>query len=239
MQLTRRQREVVTKLIALYRTLDGRPLHYSELADYIGVNRFSAYDMLKLLEEKGIVESFYRVSQGAGRSEVLFAPTAQALQAIQQVAAVVEAANWESLREQLLGTHLDDEGLSREIFGRLPVHPNPSIQYCAEVIAAILLRLHTTTGQQILRHHLPQLLPKGASPSPEPLALLGGFALGVLAAERVGDELWWEELVDHVFTYQSLVHQMKQAEWEALAEVLTAVIQAVLYPQAQPNEAPL
>jgi Mn-dependent DtxR family transcriptional regulator len=37
-------------------------VHYSRLAERLGVSRFTAYDMLRLLEEKGFVSSDYQLS---------------------------------------------------------------------------------------------------------------------------------------------------------------------------------
>lgn len=51
MKITRRQEDFIRKLLDLYRESEG-PIHYSELAERLGVNRFTAYDMLRLLEEK-------------------------------------------------------------------------------------------------------------------------------------------------------------------------------------------
>ncbi len=48
MKLTPRQQTFLDKLFELYRELQG-PVHYSIVADKLGVNKFSAYDMLKVL----------------------------------------------------------------------------------------------------------------------------------------------------------------------------------------------
>ncbi len=58
LKLTPRQQAFLDKLFELYRELKG-PVHYSIVADKLGVNKFSAYDMLKVLEEKGVAASDY------------------------------------------------------------------------------------------------------------------------------------------------------------------------------------
>jgi predicted ArsR family transcriptional regulator len=76
MKLTRRQEEFITKLIDLSEEFDG-PIHYSVLAEHLGVSPFTAYDMLCLLEEKGLVTSEYQLAadkNGPGRTERLFYP---------------------------------------------------------------------------------------------------------------------------------------------------------------------
>ena len=70
-KITRRQETFIYKLLDLYRELDG-PIHYSVLAERVGVSPFTAYDMLRLLEEKGLVASEYHVATDKptpGRSE--------------------------------------------------------------------------------------------------------------------------------------------------------------------------
>ena len=57
-KLTPRQRAFLDKLFDLYHEHQG-PVHYSLVAERLGVNKFSAYDMLKLLEKKGVARSDY------------------------------------------------------------------------------------------------------------------------------------------------------------------------------------
>ena len=86
-KLTARQRAFLDKLLELYRERKG-PVHYSDVAERLGVNRFSAYDMLRVLEKKGFAASSYTLRSavpaasgahpGPGRSMVVFAPTASA-----------------------------------------------------------------------------------------------------------------------------------------------------------------
>jgi Mn-dependent DtxR family transcriptional regulator len=58
LKLTPRQQAFLDKLFELYREFK-QPVHYSIVADKLGVNKFSAYDMLKVLEEKGVAASDY------------------------------------------------------------------------------------------------------------------------------------------------------------------------------------
>ena len=87
MDLTRRQEEFVRSLLDLYGELQ-EPFHYSELADRLGVSRFTAYDMLRVLEEKGIVTSHYQLDEGRsgpGRSTVVYRPTHRARRILEDV----------------------------------------------------------------------------------------------------------------------------------------------------------
>ena len=76
MKLTPRQRTFLEKLRDLYRERRG-PVHYSAVAERLGVSKFSAYDMLRVLEKKGVAGSEYLLSterSGPGRSQVVFFP---------------------------------------------------------------------------------------------------------------------------------------------------------------------
>ena len=60
MKLTHLQETFVQSLLDLYGELNG-PIHYSVLANRIGVSPFTAYGLLRLLEKKGLVISQYRL----------------------------------------------------------------------------------------------------------------------------------------------------------------------------------
>ena len=71
MKLTRRQEEFINKLLELHQEYEG-PIHYSLLADRLGVSPFTAYDMLCVLEDKGVVTSEFQLASdksGPGRAE--------------------------------------------------------------------------------------------------------------------------------------------------------------------------
>src|SRR5919204_432891 len=105
MRLTRRQQDFLRKLLDLYHET-RQPIHYTRVAESLGVNRYSAYDMLKLLEQKGYVHSEYVLSQahsGPGRSSIAFLPTPKARAAVRLFAGQsVQNAEWEAVRERIL-----------------------------------------------------------------------------------------------------------------------------------------
>ena len=77
MKLTRRQEEFIRNLLDLHEEIEG-PIHYSVLAERLGVSPFTAYDMLCVLEEKGFVTSEYHLAtdkSGPGRAERVFYPS--------------------------------------------------------------------------------------------------------------------------------------------------------------------
>ena len=78
MTLTHRQRTFLHRLLDVYPDHRDEPVHYSTVAQALGVSNTTAYEMMKLLEKKGYVSSEYRLPdrhRGPGRSQVLFRPT--------------------------------------------------------------------------------------------------------------------------------------------------------------------
>jgi predicted ArsR family transcriptional regulator len=64
-------------MVKLQAENSGESVHYSALADALGVSTISAYNMLRVLEQKGCMRASYELSGlGVGRSAVLFDVTA-------------------------------------------------------------------------------------------------------------------------------------------------------------------
>lgn len=232
MKLTRRQEEFVRNLLDLYRELQ-EPIHYSELGERLGVSRFTAYDMLRLLQEKGLVKASYHLAEdksGPGRAEVVYEPTARARMMMSELTGAVGAENWEQVKERVLARlqrgELRERELAVEMLARVPPDEPEVIRYCVEVMTIIALRLRRSTGRQILMNYLPHILPALDSSCRPRLGLFGGFALGVLADEmQEGKEYgeWERELLEHVIHYQSLVQEMQPYACRRLASCLWEV----------------
>jgi DNA-binding MarR family transcriptional regulator len=229
MKLTGRQEEFIRKLLDLYQEAH-QPLHYTELADLLGVSRFTAYDMLRLLEEKGLAESHYRLTSdksGPGRSEIVFHPTQKAHQLVAQLTQDGSRADWQRARESAIdrirNNDLPDVTLAEELLARIPVEDEQPLRYCLEVMTVIALRLRQGDGRHLLLTYLPTLLPQMNADSLQDLSLLGGFSLGVLASENASDPRWCLELFEHVKRYQSLLAEMNDDQRERLSTSLQAM----------------
>lgn len=230
MKLTRRQQEFITNLIDLSGEVEG-PIHYSALAERLGVSPFTAYDMLCLLEEKGLVTSEYQLAadkDGPGRAERLFYPR------------LVGARHKEFMDDEFGGRlpekeerkrivmnriqsgEFKDKELAAEVLARVPDIEQGEISYCVEIISVVALRLQRESGRQLLLEYVAKILTK-ANPKRENLMLLGGFAFGVLAQECVVDDEWVQQLLMHIQQYFSIVLQLKPQECTQLANALAQV----------------
>ena len=147
--LTRRQKEVLSTLLDLYRQ-EGNPIHYSLLAGQLGVGKISAYEMLRLLEKWGMVEAEYQKSaltRGPGRSPVVFRPTPSGIQRLRELTGgeIGSQAAWSLAKAHLLEKlqkENEHEKLLNELLGRIPDQPSELV-YLAETATAIMLGLNS------------------------------------------------------------------------------------------------
>ena len=193
--LTARQRAFLDKLLELYREHKG-PVHYSTVAEQLGVNRFSAYDMLRVLEEKGFASSSYALAtghSGPGRSLVVFAPTSEAAVILAQDAVEAQLGeDWPRVRERVLSRlrrarEANPRELLNDLLARLPEASAP-LTFCTEMIGALLLnmqRVRTKAGGFNPFRALAALRTGDAAQ----LEALAGLSVGVtlLADDEVGD----------------------------------------------------
>ncbi|MBN1313933.1 MAG: hypothetical protein JXA42_00630, partial [Anaerolineales bacterium] len=148
-KLTGRQKIFFNQFVDLY-LRDNEPIHYTTLAEQLGVGKITAYDMLRLLEDKGFVSSEYVLPEGdreKGRSTVLFRPTQKATEAIIDLAGDDwDQEEWAAVKERILaslhaGKGSDYVGLLDEIMLRIPRRKTPML-YVAETLTVVILNLY-------------------------------------------------------------------------------------------------
>jgi len=144
MKLTGRQQQFLSRFLDLYREA-RQPLHYSVVAQRLGVTPVTAYDMLRLLEERGWVTSEYTfpIPGSPGRSSIVFSPTAKAAALLAHLAGEdLDQQEWEEAKNRILQAlkqgHYQD--LLEELLLRIPERKTPML-YVTEMIVAMLLHL--------------------------------------------------------------------------------------------------
>jgi DNA-binding MarR family transcriptional regulator len=232
MKLTRRQETFIRKLLDLYHEAEG-PIHYSALADHLGVSKITAYDMLRNLEEKGFISSHYQLEDektGPGRSRVVFSPTELAHTMLAQMAGPLEGADWEQVKERVINKLSPDEfpeaELGKELLDFIMDEEDDNIRYCIEVMTVLVFRMKESEQLQFFIETLPQILPASEASNRSSLILIGGFALGLLADESAKDQVWGQELIDHVKQVQRIVAEMDEEGCQHLAASLTEVFES-------------
>lgn len=228
-KLTRRQAEFVEQLIALNRDLDG-PIHYSVLAEALGVSPFTAYDMLRLLEEKGLATSVYQLPEdrgGPGRAERVFYATDKGKAHRRRVLALAEGAGPaledlpDLLRADLCGDDMMQGGLALEL---LADADGSVSRYGLELMTVVALRLRNKPAREQFQMLLTAVLPAEQPAGADDLILLGGYALGFLAREETADADWVRVLAAHVRHYQDHVHTLSSSECAQLGDNIRAVL---------------
>jgi len=231
-KLTRRQQDFLSKFLDLY-TEGQEPLHYSTVAEHLGVSKVSAYEMLRLLEERGLVEAEYQLPihlRGPGRASVVFRPTALAAQELARLAGRdVNQQEWEAVKEHILqqleaGKAEDYESLLEELLARTPDQRSPVI-YAAEMITAIILgleSLRSTAEAHGLRDRLKEIGKVGELG----LGIFTGLGMGLSVAERLNRRLASFLLVQSS-RFQAALTQLSDESRRQLTEFTREVMQTI------------
>lgn len=229
MKLTRRQEEFIENLVDLNQEYNG-PVHYSQLAERLGVSPFTAYDMLCLLEEKGVVASKFQLAsnkRGPGRAERFFAPSETALRQREEMIsrfgtqALADGKLKQKLIDLIRSDKLGEEYYPSKLLARIPPEENPELSYCAEVLHIAALRLKSGPGRETLLANGPQIL-SSEIPTRERLLLLGGVIFGILTRDKSCDDTWMRKLLEHLEGYILIVNRIDRTECDQLVEAFTS-----------------
>jgi len=224
MKLTGRQRQFLNRFLDLYREA-RQPVHYSTVAEELGVSPMTAYDMLRLLEERGLVISEYVLrGQRPGRSTIVFRPTEKATALMSQLAGEGwDEEEWEGVKERILqalrdrGT--DYQNLLEEILLRIPKRRSPML-YVAEMITAVLLHLHQLKEEAKGSSLLESLRALGL---PSELA---GLTLGLTFVERANRRIT-SRLLSYSRKYQEYLARLSTESRQRLSDFAQEVMKTV------------
>jgi len=189
--LTRRQKEFLSQFWDFYREME-EPIHYVTLAEHLGIGKITAYEMLRLLEDRGLVQSEYHLpgeGRGPGRSTVLFKPTAEAPRLLFDLTgSSPEDDDWDVAKEHILqqlrdGKAAGYDDLLADLLARIPEHHSPLI-YLTEMITATLLALGALRDSAETGG-LTGCLRRIGLPGEIGLSALGGVSIALSVMERV------------------------------------------------------
>jgi DNA-binding PadR family transcriptional regulator len=233
-ELTSRQQVFFDKLLELYREQKG-PVHYSDVAERLGVNPFSAYDMLKVLEKKGFASSSYALAaghSGPGRSMVVFTPTAPRTAMVVEGTEDVRAGEeWHRLRTYVLNKLKQAreanprEALS-EVLARLPEASAP-LTFCGTMIGALLLNMQRVKARAGGLNPFPVLASLRTHDVAE-LETLAGLSVGVaLSQDDEANPALTRRLIDHMHRYQANLSKLTEEGRAALVRFLEEALSAL------------
>ena len=228
MELTGRQDAFLRAFLELYER-DHEPLHYSRVAERLGVSKITAYDMLRLLEDKGLLSSQYILPddrRGAGRSSLAFHPSPQAKAIVKElVGENWEEREWEDTCQQMLsavreGKARGYEGLITDILARAEQQSTPLL-FAAEMATAVILLLRWVGGdvpQAALRERIQAM----GFPGEMGLEALAGMAVGLSVAEDLNRKLTYQ-LAPHVQHFQQCLAMLDQHGRRRITELTQKV----------------
>ena len=220
MKLTKRRLQFLQKLMDLYRRTN-LPVHYEVLAKAVGVSKWTAYDVLKAIEEQGFVSrSYANNTKETGRSQVLFVPTSKASEVIAAAEdASFDQADWNKtvanisrMLRELKHTGINEalRSLLDEI-GRV----NTRFKFCAYT-AGLLVYLKNFSGKTEAK--LRPLMKK--APSKETgMTMMIGTVLGT-TIQKVNEELG-REITELVSRFLGSIPDLTGEEKERLFDFLS------------------
>jgi len=231
MKLTGRQRDFLDKFFDLYREAN-RPLHYAVLAESLGVSKPTAYDMLRVLEERELVASEYVLPEGGGpgRSSVVFRPTEKAARVMAQAAGERwDKEEWEQARGSILqslreGKGPDYQNLLDEILSRIPERKSPML-YATEMITAAILNLNQLKEEAEARGLFKNLRSLGF-PDELGLNVLAGLNLGLTMVEKANRRVT-TLLLSYTQKYQDHLARLSAENKKRLSDFAQEVMKIV------------
>jgi DNA-binding MarR family transcriptional regulator len=220
-KLTRRQQEFLSQFLDAYRDLD-EPVHYTQLAKKLGIGKVTAYEMLRLLEDRGLVQAEFLLPEedrGPGRSSVVFSPTPAAHQLLDPLLLGDDHASWEenklALLEQLrLGKADGYEPLLEDLLAKIPGQPSPML-YLTEMVTATMLMLESM-GEAVNASHLFKRLQRIGLPDEIDLSGLPGMSMVASMVEHASKAS--EFLVAQSGKFQTRLAQIGEENYRHLGD---------------------
>jgi DNA-binding MarR family transcriptional regulator len=232
MKLTGRQKAFLRAFFDLHQETQ-EPLHYAAVAKRLGVSKITAYDMLRLLEGRGLVESEYVLrgkGQGAGRSSIVFRPTPRASALfVELVGRDANYGEWEAVKTRILETlrirkGTDYQDVLEEILARLPQRQSPML-YATEMITAVILSLQQLRKDISASGLFDRLRALGLPDAPG-LSALAGLVMGLSFVECINHHLV-NLLLSYTGRYQEILSRLSTENLRRLSSFAGEVMNIV------------
>jgi len=225
MAITRRRQEFLQSIKLIYEQTKS-PVHYTTIAQKLGISVWSAYDMLKELEKEGYLFSEYLLSKekSVGRSQIVFSPTSKAFKVIAESGKLpVDIEEWYKTKEAILQKveelkKLNSIQLIEEVTKGFP-KVEASLTYCAYIIAFFLLYIKTVGGKG---KKFAEKLVKTVSQPQAGLQMLPGIVFGIFA-KKVSNINLIKQLSKLIGNYQYHLAKISLAEHELLMDFMEEI----------------
>ena len=214
--LTKRRREFLNQIWQQYQTTN-LPVHYSDVAEAIGVSKWTAYDVLKTLESQGLLKRTYATNENeTGRSVVVFSPTDMADLLFQKERrGISNPEEWEMILNQVnvLIAQKQNLPLMEAIQHILELMKNVELklEFCAYFLCVLLLFLNSL-GNPI--KDLTVNMVNASKESKIQLTVFVGAVVGMII-QSVGEEMS-PEMISLVQQFFDNVNQLQTVELDLL-----------------------
>ena len=229
-KLSSRQRDFLSNLLDLYREAGG-PVHYADVARALDVRPVTAYEMLRLLEDKGLVRSETARPQGhRGRSVVVFSPTDKATALLAELTGdTLSEREWEEAKAGVLealdrGKDTDYQDLLSELLLRIPERKSPLL-FAADMVMAIILAFYELRDTVAARKIFPHLRWFGP-PGWAALYSLAGFSLALSLVEKANRQAT-SLLVSYAQQFREHLDNLTGGDKARLSDFAYEVLRAV------------
>ena len=245
MRITTRQKEFLEVLIDLCKQ-KASPIHYSEVAQKLGVSKWTAYDMLQLLRREGLLEVEYLIPESnnhrwekLGRSTITFYPTKKGYTASTLSQRNLPAKIYElnKLKKEIIQKFEEIKGKFnlKDLFKEALQSKSPLI-FCACVLLILILLIKKITEGIAEIQLLSQVIPADATNTYIELALtiFVGMCFGVLTKYinkipkyMTGPNNSLDEYAGYIQTYNQYVSQMDKEEQKSLLNFLKETLNEI------------
>lgn len=229
-KITYRQQQFLCQFLDIYQEMKV-PVHYITVAERLGVGKITAYEMLRVLEDYGLLNTEYQTSpdqHGPGRSQVLFYPTKEAAILIKNLAGdSVEVREWEIVKEQILeklraGNANGYEDLLDNLLARSVEKKSPLI-YATEIITSIVLTLTSLQDKPEIRNLL-KMLGRIGFPHEIGLGVMSGITMFLSVMEDTNRHTT-SVLLAQVSHYENAISQLSNEKLRLLNSYTREVVQ--------------
>lgn len=214
--LTKRRREFLDQIWHQYQTTN-LPVHYSEVAEAIGVSKWTAYDVLKTLESQGLLKRTYATNENeTGRSVVVFSPTEMADRMFQKERRLVlNPVEWEMILNQATNLIENQQNLPlmdgiNNILEQMK-NVDVKLEFCAYFLSVLIIFLKSL-GNPV--KELTVNVVNASQESKVQLTVFVGAVVGMII-QSVGEELS-PEMVTLVKQFFDNANQLNSKELDIL-----------------------
>lgn len=228
--LTRRQQQFLGQFLDVYREME-HSVHYVALAKRLGVSNVTAYEMLRLLEEKSLVRAEYQSNpdqRGPGRPTVFFYPTQEANRLFSELAGdASDLEDWQVVKGRIL-QHLREgqaggyEDLLSNLLLRIPERRSRLI-FVTELITAVILLLASLQEAPEFQA-LMERLHKIGLPQEIGLSVFSGIGMFLSILERKNRQTS-TILLAQVSRFEDALAQLSEESQRQLSEFTREVVQ--------------